>query len=92
LQDGRNKILEHSDEKNRAELIDRLTQLEYAIRQSMIVREDQDEPADPQHISEAARYGIAVANTATKEELLNAVQTLCRAMQKKRPSGSGDAP
>jgi hypothetical protein len=73
-------------EKNQTDLIERLTQLEYAIRKSMAVREDQDEPADPQHTEEAERYGIPVANTPTKEELLNAVQTLCRATQKQRPT------
>lgn len=67
----------------RADLIERLTLLEYAIRQSMTVREDQDEPAHPEHKDEAERYGISVEDTITKGDLLNAVQTLVRVMQKK---------
>lgn len=62
--------------------IERLVTLEYAIRQSMTVREDQDEPAEPQHIREAAQCGIAVDDAMSKGDLLNAVQTLHRASQK----------
>ena len=62
--------------------IERLTILEYAIRQSMTVREDQDEPANPEHKDEAERYGISVDSTVTKGDLLNAVQTLVRARRK----------
>nr|WP_143710607.1 hypothetical protein [Janthinobacterium sp. Marseille] len=63
-------------------LIERLGTLEYAIRQSMTVREDQDEPAEPQHIKEAAQCGIAADDAMSKGDLLNAVQTLHRARQK----------
>ncbi|RBA24767.1 hypothetical protein [Herminiimonas fonticola] len=63
-------------------LIERLTILEYAIRQSMTVREDQDEPANPEHKDEAERYGISLDSAVTKGDLLNAVQTLVRAKQK----------
>lgn len=64
-------------------LIERLTILEYAIRQSMTVREDQDETADPQHRDEAERCGISVEAAVAKGDLLNAVQTLARATRKK---------
>ncbi len=67
----------------RADLIEKLMILEYAIRQSMTVREDQDEPANPEHKDEAERYGISVEDAMTKGDLLNAVQTLVRASQKK---------
>ena len=70
------------NENNLADLIERLTKLEYAIRQSMTVREDQDEPASPEHAEEAQRYGILIEVTVTKGDLLNAVQTLVRAKQK----------
>lgn len=63
-------------------LIEHLGILEYAIRQSMTVREDQDEPADPQHLAKAGQYGIAVDTDMTKGDLLNAVQTMHRACQK----------
>lgn len=83
--------LNKPDATHHADLIERLIRLEYAIRQSMTVREDQDEPANPEHREEAARYGIAVQDAATKEELLNAVQTMLRARQKKSLSKSGNA-
>jgi len=73
---------------NHADAIERLTNLEYAIRQSMTVREDQDENAEQQHKDEAARYGIAVDDAITKGDLLNAVQTLVRATQKKMAAES----
>lgn len=63
-------------------LIERLTILEYAIRQSMTVREDQDEPANPEHKTEAERYGMSLDSAVTKGDLLNAVQTMVRARQK----------
>jgi len=49
----------------------------------MTVREDQDEAANPHHTHEAERYGISVEVNVTKGDLLNAVQTLVRATQKK---------
>lgn len=64
--------------------IEHLQALEYAIRSSITVREDQDEPALPQHLEEGSHYGIHVENGMTKGDLLNAVQTLLRAMQGKR--------
>jgi hypothetical protein len=76
---------------NLADLIERLTNLEYAIRRSITVREDQDEPAEPQQKDEAGRCGIALEGTPTKEELLNAVQTLARSAQRKMAAPSGDA-
>ncbi len=73
----------NQNEGNHADLIECLSKLEYAIRQSMTVREDQDEPANPEHKNEAERYGISVDSEVTKGDLLNAVQTLVRATQKK---------
>lgn len=57
----------------------RLQSLEYAIRQSMPVREDQEDPADPQHLDEAAACGIAVTPALSKGDLLSLVQTHIRA-------------
>ncbi|WP_293779389.1 hypothetical protein [uncultured Oxalicibacterium sp.] len=67
--------------------IDHLQALEYAIRSSITVREDQDEAALPQHLEEGAHYGIHVEADMTKGELLNSVQTVLRAVQsqKKNP-------
>lgn len=48
----------------------------------MTVREDQDEPAYPEHKDEAERHGISVEDEMTKGDLLNAVQTLVRATRK----------
>lgn len=75
--------MENINAASRVDLIEKLTTLEYAIRQSMTVREDQDEPANPAHKDEAECHGISVENTITKGDLLNAVQTLVRANQKK---------
>ena len=61
--------------------IEHLKALEYAIRSSITVREDQDEPALPPHMEEAAHYGIQIQNDMTKGDLLNGVQTLLRATQ-----------
>ena len=72
------------NEISHADLIERLSKLEYAIRQSMTVREDQDEPAHSEHKDEAERYGISVDSAVTKGDLLNVVQTLVRATQKNR--------
>ena len=58
----------------------RLQQLEYAIRQSMPVREDQEDPADPQHLDEAAACGIVLTPTLSKGDLLSLVQTRIRAL------------
>lgn len=57
----------------------RLKKLEYAIRTSIIVREDQEDDADSGHLEEAAQCGINVIATMTKGDLLNAVQTALRA-------------
>lgn len=56
-----------------------LQELEYAIRQSMAVREDQEDPADPAHMAQAAACGIAVSPELSKAELLSMVQTRLRA-------------
>jgi hypothetical protein len=70
------------NENSLTDLIDRLNTLEYAIRQSMTLREDQDEPANSKHKDEAERYGISVDSAVTKGDLLNVVQTLVRKKQK----------
>lgn len=74
--------VKNMNETSFADQIDRLSKLEYAIRQSMTVREDQDEPANAEHTEEAKRYGISVDSGVTKGDLLNLVQTLVRARQK----------
>jgi hypothetical protein len=79
--------LENVNKTDQADLIKRLTILEYAIRQSMTVREDQDEPVERPHKEEAERYGISAAEEMTKGELLNAVQTLVRATQARAATG-----
>lgn len=81
--------MENVNQIGRADLIEQLTNLEYAIRLSMTVREDQDEAADQQHKHEAERYGIVIEDATTKGDLLNAVQTLVRATQKKVAAESG---
>jgi hypothetical protein len=58
---------------------ERLQTLEYAIRQSMPVREDQEDPAAAQHLDEAAACGIVVPPELSKGELLSLVQTRLRA-------------
>jgi hypothetical protein len=62
-------------------LIEQLIRLEYAIRQSMAVREDQEDAAEAAHIDQAARLGISVQAEPSKGDLLTAVQTLLRATQ-----------
>lgn len=59
-------------------LIEQLIALEYAIRQSIVVRDDQEEIADPHHIEEAIRCGVKVSDEMTKGDLLGAVQTMAR--------------
>jgi uncharacterized membrane protein YccC len=62
-------------------LIERLKVLEYAIRQSITVREDQEEDVERPHRDEAERYGIRSDALTTKGYLLNAVQTALRSAQ-----------
>ena len=69
-----------------ADLIERLKYLEFAIRKSMAVREDQDEPAERSHVAEAAQCGIKMTGDVTKGELLSAVQTLVRTTRAKEGS------
>ena len=65
---------------NKTDSLERLQKLEYAIRQSMPVREDQEDPADPQHLDEAAICDIAIAPGLSKGDLLSLVQTRIRAI------------
>lgn len=60
-------------------LNERLQKLEYAIRQSMTVREDQEEPADLPHVEEASACGILPPPGLSKADLLSLVQTRIRA-------------
>lgn len=80
--------LESGNEALRLQLNERLKQLEYAIRTSITVREDQEEDADPRHVEEAAQCGIGVDAAMTKGDLLSAVQTVLRANAMK-PGGAG---
>ena len=75
--------MENINETTIALLIERLKILEYEIRRSLTVREDQEDNVDPQHRDEAERCGIPVEDLHTKGELLNAVQTTVRSMQAK---------
>lgn len=61
------------------ELIERLRVLEYAIRQSIPVRDDQEDPAEPEHLVEATACGITVGEGLSKGDLLSLVQTRMRA-------------
>lgn len=80
--------MENLNQARQSDLIERLKILEYAIRKSMAVREDQEEAAELQHMDEAERCGISMADVATKGELLGAVQTLTRATQAKAAAES----
>ena len=73
------------DSSTHESLIERLRNLEYSIRQSITVREDQEEDAEPAHCSEAERCGIASAGLLTKADLLNAVQTALRTAVRDSP-------
>jgi hypothetical protein len=66
---------------NDAELVERLQSLEYAIRKSIKVREDQEEDLEAGHAQEARRCGISVEGLLSKGDLLNAVQTTLRSAQ-----------
>ena len=70
-------ILENSGDI--AQRIDQLSFLEYEIRRSITVREDQEEDALEWQLKEAERCGIILAPMATKGDLLSAVQTAVRA-------------
>lgn len=62
-------------------LIDQLVALEYVIRQSTAVREDQEDNANSGHLETAKTYGINAADDMSKGDLLNAVQTRLRKLQ-----------
>lgn len=66
-------------------LIEQLIALEYAIRQSTAVREDQEDNADASHLEIAKNYGINatadMTSDITKGDFLNAVQTQLRKLQ-----------
>jgi len=67
-------------------LVERLTDLEYEIRQSITVREDQEDAATPAQLEEAAHCGIHVERDMSKGDLLGAVQTLTRATRARQAS------
>lgn len=78
------------------QLAEKLIALEYAIRQSIAVREDQEDDADTSHLETAKNYAINVTNnmatSISKGDLLNAVQTQLRKLQTQtRDAASGDA-
>ena len=75
--------MENANPTSAAQMIERLTFLEYEIRRSITVREDQEEDAQSWHVEEAGRCGIAVHAAMSKGDLLNAVQTAARAAQAK---------
>lgn len=62
------------------DLHQRLRALEYAIRQSMPVREDQEDAPDPAHLAEALSCDIAAPSDVSKGELLSLVQTRIRTL------------
>lgn len=62
-------------------LVAQLQDLEYAIRRSIAVREDQEDAADCQHIEAACRLGIQAEADMSKGDVLAAVQTRLRAAQ-----------
>jgi hypothetical protein len=64
-----------------AGLIAQLKNLEYEIRRSITVREDQEDAAEPQHIDVACSLDIQAEAGASKGDLLSAVQTRLRAAQ-----------
>ncbi len=61
------------------QFIDQLSFLEYEIRRSITVREDQEEDALDSHLKLADQYGISLQGVVTKGDLLGAVQTAVRA-------------
>lgn len=73
--------MENMDGNQRTLFIQRLQNLEYEIRKSITVREDQEEDADSRHVDEVSRCGITVPEASTKGDLLNVVQTALRAAQ-----------
>lgn len=76
--------MDNTNPSSDSEFIDRLTFLEYEIRRSITVREDQEDDAHPWHCKEAERCGIAMHGLTSKGDLLGAVQTAVRAAQSKR--------
>jgi hypothetical protein len=73
----------HNTNDNAAELAAQLQLLEYAVRRSITVREDQEDAASAEHIAVARGLGISVDAEASKGDLLAAVQTLLRVTQAK---------
>jgi hypothetical protein len=61
--------------------IAQLKNLEYEIRRSITVREDQEDAAEVQHIDAARALRIPLEADITKGDLLNAVQTQLRALR-----------
>lgn len=61
-------------------MLEDLKRLEYAIRQSIPVREDQEDPADTQQLQEARRCGIDIRGELSKGDLLSLVQTRLRSL------------
>ena len=62
------------------ESIAEATVIKLLVKPGDAVREDQEDPADPQHLAEAAACGIAVTPHLSKGDLLSLVQTRIRAL------------
>jgi len=88
----RSTILESAKVTHLADyLVGRLTSLEYAIRQSITVREDQEDAAAPEQLEEAASCGVHVERDMSKGDLLSAVQTLARATRVRQATAPGQS-
>jgi hypothetical protein len=79
---GKENFVEGKNEGPAQQTAQRLKTLEYAVRSSIYVREEQEDDAEPDHLKEAAQCGIEVNARMTKGDLLNAVQTILRACAK----------
>jgi hypothetical protein len=73
--------LKNLNENTGAQYIEQLRALEYEIRKSIVVREDQEDDVDPWLKEKAGQHGLSVEGLNTKGDLLNAVQTALRAAQ-----------
>ncbi|HEX2604349.1 MAG TPA: hypothetical protein VHL60_06735 [Oxalicibacterium sp.] len=75
----------NNDKSRSHHLVEQLQHLEYEIRRSITVREDQEDAADRQQIDAARELGIAAEPESSKGDLLSLVQTQLRAAQAKSP-------
>jgi hypothetical protein len=73
----------NNDKSGSHHLVEELQHLEYEIRRSITVREDQEDAADRLQIDAARKLGIAAEPESSKGDLLSLVQTQLRAAQAK---------